>query len=252
MRITFLITIILLCVFPSIAQIVLHSHNDYEQARPIYTAIEQGFTSLELDIILDGNRLVVSHDDKDLSQKEELEFYLKRIFETYQNKASLWLLIDIKDYRPKVLQQLHQLIDTYSPLFHTRKGNNEDDLITIILSGDIPRREIIEDQKWIYFFIDGRPEHLGQNFSSQFMPLISTDFTKYSSWKGMGDFREKERRKIKELIRRVQSENKELRFWKTKDKQVVWEQLLHLGIRVIGTDQVKELAAFIKDRNRKN
>jgi len=50
-----------------------HSHNDYEQARPLAEALDQGFCSVEADIFLVGDQLQVAHDRTGLRKERTLQ-----------------------------------------------------------------------------------------------------------------------------------------------------------------------------------
>src|SRR5712692_10174041 len=38
-----------------------HAHNDYEHKRPLLDALDHGFCSVEADVFLDGDALLVGH-----------------------------------------------------------------------------------------------------------------------------------------------------------------------------------------------
>src|SRR3954466_9670273 len=50
-----------------------HSHNDYEQARPFNAAYEAHFGSMEADIFLVNNELLVAHEQKELPLHRTLD-----------------------------------------------------------------------------------------------------------------------------------------------------------------------------------
>jgi len=50
-----------------------HAHNDYEHARPLSDALDHGFCSVEADIWLVGDELLIGHDRKDLKAGRTLE-----------------------------------------------------------------------------------------------------------------------------------------------------------------------------------
>ena len=52
-----------------------HSHNDYEQPTPFWTAYHEGFGSLEADIFLQNDSLLVAHDLKGLLLGRTLKKY---------------------------------------------------------------------------------------------------------------------------------------------------------------------------------
>jgi len=52
-----------------------HSHNDYEQKVPFWLAYNEGFGSIEADIFLRHDSLVVAHSEKELVLRRTLEAY---------------------------------------------------------------------------------------------------------------------------------------------------------------------------------
>ncbi len=64
-----------------------HAHNNYMHKRPLMEALENGFTSIEIDIFLHDDSLIVSHDALGLNKKPDIE--------------SLYPKTDSKDHPPK-------------------------------------------------------------------------------------------------------------------------------------------------------
>src|ERR1700749_3117326 len=52
-----------------------HSHNDYEQKVPFWLAFNEGFGSIEADIFLRQDSLVVAHNRRELALQRTLEAY---------------------------------------------------------------------------------------------------------------------------------------------------------------------------------
>src|SRR2546423_3232250 len=50
-----------------------HAHNDYEHARPLAEALEQGFCSVEADVHLVQGHLLVGHDPRELRPGRTLQ-----------------------------------------------------------------------------------------------------------------------------------------------------------------------------------
>lgn len=83
-----------------------HAHNDYEHARPLYDALDHGFTSVEVDVYLVNDQLLVAHDPTQLQFDRTLQsLYLDPLRQrTQQNKGQVYskggleftLLIDVK------------------------------------------------------------------------------------------------------------------------------------------------------------
>ena len=82
-----------------------HAHNDYDHARPLFDALDHGFCSVEADIWLTPDGLLVAHDRKDLRPGRTLEaLYLDPLREriqanggrVYRGGPIFHLLIDVK------------------------------------------------------------------------------------------------------------------------------------------------------------
>src|SRR5437763_12069874 len=50
-----------------------HAHNDYEHKRPLFDALGHGFCSVEADVYLTGDQLLIGHERKDLRPERTLE-----------------------------------------------------------------------------------------------------------------------------------------------------------------------------------
>src|SRR3954466_15622599 len=82
-----------------------HAHNDYEHARPLLDALDHGFCSVEADIWLMPEGLLIGHDRKDLRPNRTLQaLYLNPLREriranggrVYRGGPIFYLLIDVK------------------------------------------------------------------------------------------------------------------------------------------------------------
>src|SRR5207247_9765512 len=50
-----------------------HAHNDYAHGRPLQDAVDCGFCSIEVDILLVGEQLMVGHDRNQITPGRTLE-----------------------------------------------------------------------------------------------------------------------------------------------------------------------------------
>src|SRR5215475_3841962 len=82
-----------------------HAHNDYLHDRPLFDALDQGFTSVEADIFLVDAQLLVGHTRGALKPDRTLEsLYLAPLAErvhtngghVYAKPSRFFLLIDFK------------------------------------------------------------------------------------------------------------------------------------------------------------
>ena len=69
----------------------IHSHNDYERARPLQQALEYGVGSVEADIFLEEGKLIVAHDRKQVLLGRTLDsLYLQPLQKYMQEVQVFW------------------------------------------------------------------------------------------------------------------------------------------------------------------
>src|SRR5438046_8544345 len=92
-----------------------HSHNDYEQKRPLWDALDLGFCNIEPDIYLIDGQLLVAHELKQVRPDRTLvSLYLNPLRDrvrqnsgrVYRNGPSITLLIDINSDAAKTYAAL--------------------------------------------------------------------------------------------------------------------------------------------------
>src|SRR5207248_8837334 len=83
----------------------VHAHNDYEHKRPLFDALDHGFCSVEADIYLVGDQLLIAHLRSQVNPERTLQkLYLDPLRERvkknrgriYRDGPQVTLLIDIK------------------------------------------------------------------------------------------------------------------------------------------------------------
>lgn len=228
------------------AQNEVHSHNDYEQNVPFWKAFSAGCTSIEADVILYNNDLMVSHDVKGINAQNNFEnLYLKplRIIATSNNYTSfnLQILIDLKTEAVATLAVLQSQIEKYPELIN---GNSPTKKISFVISGNRPKPEQYENYpsyvNFDYQTLDTWPNDMSK------VALVSVPFYKYSRWNGKGRLTEADENKIKEAVSLAHSKNKKIRFWATPDSKTAWFSLSQLGVDYINTDQPFECVSYLK------
>jgi hypothetical protein len=252
------VLIVFVCAIATPAQTPLpraHAHNDYEHARPLFDAVDQGFGSVEADIYLVDGRLLVAHNREDVKPERTLEkLYLAPLKQRFDQRKeilpglkSLILLVDIKDEAVPTYQALEKALENYKPmltLFEAEKIATN--AVTIILSGNRPREYVAKQPKrWVA--IDGRLADLAENPPRSLVPLISDNWTLHFSWKG-GAFAEEQRAKLDEVVKKTHQQGRLLRFWAIPDREEAWGLLHDANVDLINTDRLAELAAFLTAR----
>jgi len=231
--------------------IIAHSHNDYEQEHPLRTALELGYQSIEIDILLYEGQLKVSHNSFNLRQKPTIEsLYLDPLFKLHETDISLrWILIDFKNYSIETLETLHSTILKYKDIFQSRISNEDNSALKIILSGNIPRNEIANNPKYKYFFLDGRIADLDNPDPLIYTPMISFNITTFTAWRRNHCLKENEITAINDILNEIHKRKIKLRFWNTEDNETIWNQLLELGVDVISVDDLEKFMEYYKVRN---
>ena len=234
-----------------------HSHNDYEQERPLFEALDHGFCSVEADVHLVNGILLVAHDadqvdtDRTLSSLY-LEPLRKRIDQfngsvyPAEPDVSIQLLIDFKTPGASTYMALKGELEKYR-MYLTRFENGaiKPGPITIVISGNRPIQMVASDSSRLAF-IDGRLEDLNNGPGPELMPLISSSWPDTFEWNGNGSMPIVEKSKLEELVKQTHAQGKKLRFWGHPDVPEVWRQLNELEMDWINTDNIGSMASYLR------
>jgi hypothetical protein len=88
----------------------LHAHNDYENRNPLEDALDNGATSVEADVYLDGDDLELRHNEHDASRGTLAETYVEALRERAEENGGriypgsdqpFTLVVEIKDGGPE-------------------------------------------------------------------------------------------------------------------------------------------------------
>lgn len=231
-----------------------HAHNDYEHARPLLDALDHGFCSVEADIWLTKDGLLVAHTFLGLKPEKTLQkLYLDPLKErvkkyqgsVYQQTVPFYLLIDIKTDAKTTYAALAKVLAEYGDMLTvTHDGKTERRAITVVISGNVDRVGI-SAEKTRYAAIDGRPSDLTSTEPAHLIPWISTSWSSQFKWKGIGPMPEAERQKLQEYVKQAHAAGRKVRFWATPDQPNAWQEQLTAQVDLINTDQLHDLKAFL-------
>ncbi|CAM3334967.1 phosphatidylinositol-specific phospholipase C/glycerophosphodiester phosphodiesterase family protein [Kibdelosporangium persicum] len=243
-----------------------HAHNDYEHARPLFDALDHGFTSVEADIYLVDGQLLVGHDPEDLTPDRTLQsLYLDPLArrvkvnhgKVYRGKpAAFQLLIDIKTNGVAAYTALDKVLRQYPSLFTQYvNGFVLRGPVTAVISGDRPR-DLMASQRHRLAFYDGRiadPADLGPGSDARLTPLVSDNWTKLFTWTGAGEFPAAERERLTRIVSAAHQAGQRVRFWATPDapgaaRDAIWTELRKAGVDHINTDDLAGLQSFLTRR----
>lgn len=246
-----------------------HAHNDYEHDRPLYDALDHGFTSVEADIHLVDGQLYVAHDSDEITPNRTLRsLYLEplsrriaqnavlgtpyggQVYPNPDTSGQFTLFIDIKTEAVTTYKVLSKMLAEYESIFTTFDSNGRTDKAVIaIVSGNRPRG-LMESEAIRYAGCDGRLEDLESDAPASLIPVISDNWTKHFSFNGTGSMSAKERQKLKEIVETAHKKGQRVRFWATPDKpsparQTLWRELLSNGVDLLNTDDLYGLQQFL-------
>lgn len=230
----------------------VHSHNDYENKIPFWTAYKEGFGSIEADIFLVGNHLYVGHDTVEIKMKRTLEkFYLdplksmilKNHGSIYKDKTrKLQILVDVKTDSTATLRRLVQVLRDYPSLIQNKN-------LRFTISGNRPDpKDYVKYPSFIWF--DGR---LNENYSPLALKkvgLISDDFSNFSNWDGVRSIESADEMKLMNLVSKAHALHRKLRFWATPDTHKTWNEMMKLGVDYINTDSIVSLSHYLRNHSR--
>lgn len=232
-----------------------HSHNDYEQKRPLFDALDQGFCSVEADIWLQPKGLLVAHTVLDLKTDRTLEkLYLDPLRErvkanggkVYRDGPQFYLLIDVKTAAKETYTALDAVLAKYADILSvTRDGKFEAKAVTVVISGNRDK-EAIEKQAVRFAGLDGRPEDLESDAPADRIPWISASWTSLFKWKGDGPMPDAERIKLRNLVEKAHTKGRLVRFWATPENEAVWKELKAANVDFLNTDKLAELRAWLR------
>jgi hypothetical protein len=238
-----------------------HAHNDYLHERPLLDALDHGFCSIEADVWVSNDELLVAHTMVEIRAGRTLEsLYLKPLAErvaprggwVYGPGRTVMLLIDFKSDGQATYPVLARQLEKYRQLFTPRDpgdGRLATAPVLAVISGDRPIDMIAADAKRLCG-IDGRLSDIGSDQSTALMPLISDAWPSQFTWQGAGAMPEVERTKLRRLVEKTHQSGRRLRFWGAPDNEAMWSELYEAGVDLLNADDLPRLRRFLLSRQR--
>lgn len=235
-----------------------HAHNDYKNKHPLTDALNNKFISIEADIFLIKDKLIVSHTYPIIKKKKNLDYlYLKPLLDSclknngkvYSDcQESLILLIDIKSEAEKTYEKLKEILLPYSSILSKyENGKITTNAITIIITGNKPFASL-QKENLRYAFIDQSLLGLDKAFEQTTCMMASTKYSKVLTWKGKGEIPKEEKEKLILLVNQAHQQGKKVRLWASPENKKVWTELLNCGVDLINTDKLEMLRDFLTEK----
>jgi hypothetical protein len=232
------------------------AHNDYSHKHPLFDALQNGYTNMEADIFLKGNRLVVAHINPYFKGHRQLEsLYLRPLAEHITaNNGQIYtgygkpvtLMIDIKTDANSTYTALKPLLEKYkSILTHYEDGKVIPGLITVVLSGHKPYEMIKAENNRLAFIDEDLRKAARDTSSANVYEMASCKYSSLLKWRGEGAISASERQKLCTYISMAHRCGEKVRLWASPDNKVVWNELLKCGVDLINTDKLVALKNFL-------
>lgn len=228
-----------------------HSHNDYNQEIPFFTAYHAGMTSIEVDLFLRDGHLYAAHEAREIRSGHTLEeLYLKPLSRYFaENKGypfqdttkHLQLLLDLKEDYHQLLPELQSLLHDYK---HIIDPSINPHALRIVISGNMPPQSAF-GQYASYFYYDGRPDIDYTPDQLRQVALISDALSNYTRWNGKGVPSDSEQQSIISTINKATQQGKPFRFWGAPENVNAWIILEKMGVRYLNTDHPYRLREYL-------
>ena len=231
-----------------------HSHNDEMQSRPLEQALQDGFTSIEVDVHVVKGRLLVGHTAKDAVHKNltledaylaPLHKRVEQFGSVYPQSTEVTLMLDFKGNAQTTYNTLLPLLQKYERmLVQVHGGEQQAAPIKVVVTGNQPKLESLAERS---IFFDGSLkqalDHPG-SLDPKVTPTVQANYHVYFRWNGEGTMPAGEREKLDRMTRSVHAQGLQMRLWDAPDKVRAWETFVAAGVDRVNTDDLDGFAAW--------
>ncbi len=239
--------------------IYAHAHNDYEHTHPLLDALKNRFYSVEADIWLVDDKIMVSHDQGDYKGNLR-ELYLdplqKRVREhqsVHDDSEPFYLWLDIKDARKELRPVLHNLLQEYQDMLTVfTKEKIKRNPVTVILTGDASsKRAYVKEYATRLACRDSNTYKADDPPADHKWRYYALNWNNEFEWNGEGTIPEKDYEKLLGIIEDIHNKDRQIRFYATPDKPSYWKLALQTGIDFINSDLLPDLNEFLEEYQEK-
>lgn len=229
-----------------------HSHNDYEQNRPLFDALDQHFASVEADIYLDGAELSVSHNGTNAKGTLE-KLYLDPLQALVRQKGSVhgdgkpfYLWIDLKQGERALINALHQRLMLYPMLTEFTDTTMTERAVTVILTGDEDnKKRYVDSFATRYATRDSNDFRSSDAKASNRWLWYAVSYHDYFNWNGWDEIPIDQQNLMFFLVREVHATGRRLRIFDSPDYDTFWNEAMRAGVDMVGTDDVRGLREYV-------
>jgi len=228
-----------------------HSHNDYHQEHPLVEALDNGFVSIEVDVFLRDNELLVGHDTSELELGKTLDaLYLSPLWDRYKhnNLDTIILLIDIKEHGEACYPLLKEALEDYKSMLTVYTPDSLiQNNVSVVLSGDRPWSLLNEEYRLAA--LDGRFDAISFQLGYSYFPLISDNWENFFNAASSSNFTDKNEAELQALVEKCHNQNKLIRFWalptETNKALPFWQIQYKAKVDLLGSDNPLGFSEFM-------
>lgn len=235
------------------------AHNDYSHKRPLYDALDNGFTHVEADIYLRNGRLLVAHILPMVESKGTLEsLYLAPLKDcingknrmALQPKSPITLMVDIKSNANKTYIVLEALLQKYRSIISGyENGTYVQRQINVVITGNKPYKKLKDERNRLAFIDEDLTKTYHDTLTNNLYQTASCKYSKMLGWNGKGEMPQAQRKKLCAFVSMAHRFGKKVRLWASPENEKVWNGLLSCGVDLINTDKLAELKKFLQAKN---
>lgn len=223
-----------------------HSHNDYRHKRPLFDALENGISSVEIDIYRFAGKLWVCHLPTGIIRFRKIQDWyfepLKKILNTnggfvYKKGEPFYIMIEMKTKTKRTFPLLKKVLAQYKDILTSYSNNSiiQRPIVVSILGGK-------NDEFWLkdslrYCGIELSIEQACDSLN----PFLYTQFRMHA-----GNPENVSNSYYIKAIECAHKYNRRIRANAGEDKEYNWNALLKYGIDFIHTDDLIGVNKFIK------
>lgn len=214
-----------------------HSHNDYEQRRPLHEAIDAGFSSVEADIRYRNGDVWISHSG--FSWKgtlralylDPLQLLIDRRGSVHGDGKTFYLWLDLKESGADLRRELKDVIARYSMFKSTAPA------VQLILTGsDQGKRKLVEEPGGAIFIRDSNSFSAKDPHADAKWQWYALKWSSYVSWDGDEPPSSVARNRLLQLVQAIHAKGRKVRFYAVPETAHAWRLLVESGADHISTD----------------
>lgn len=235
-----------------------HSHNDYLREIPLWTALRQGITSIEVDLYYRRGRLMVAHLPWQILKHRTFEaMYLRPLDSIVAANGNVYpgypfftLWIDFKECPKRLIAPLRHVLSRYPRLWPRHCDSGQARMpISLVLTGKRPNQTILDADSCLCFAIaDTQTRKPPPPQSAVYSkPLYNFSFTSVlGRFHSRTGWTPKQLYVLANILKSAQETGTRVRVYRSPEDERVWKVFRELGVAFISTDNPARLIRFLQ------